>query len=190
MYMSGLSQQDHPEVVVATSGRSSCQTCGESILKGENRVGMVGRSSGVSCMKAIPAPCGETLSARHPAIPSPPSRARPRTRLPAAKRLRTPPHAHAFLPPHPSVDAPAVFRAQHAHRVRAYGPRAVQRGPRWRSDRQRRAAPADADDEDLVRRRSRRKGAPALRLSSGPCPAAAASWHAAFVRWRRSQLRA
>ena len=87
------------------------------------------------------------------------------------------PHAHAFLPPHSSVDAPAVFRAQHAHRVRAYGPRAVQRGPRWRSDRQRRAAPADADDEDLVRRRSRRKGAPALRLSSGPCPAAAASWH-------------
>ena len=65
--MSGLSQQDHPEVVVATSGRSSCQTCGESIGKGENRVGMVGRSSGVSCMKAR----------------------RPRTRLPAAKRLRT-----------------------------------------------------------------------------------------------------
>lgn len=75
--MSGLSQQDHPEVVVATSGRSSCQTCGESIGKGEHRVGMVGRSSGVSCMKARrppprhpvsaltrppsnPAPCGET----------------------------------------------------------------------------------------------------------------------------------
>ena len=49
--MSGLSQKDPPELSEATTGRSKCQRCREPILKGEQRVGMVGRSSGISVRK-------------------------------------------------------------------------------------------------------------------------------------------
>ena len=49
--MSNLSQKDPPELSEAATGRSKCQRCQEPILKGELRVGMVGRSSGISVRK-------------------------------------------------------------------------------------------------------------------------------------------
>ena len=43
--MSNLSQKDPPELSEATTGRSKCQRCREPILKGEQRVGMLTRTS-------------------------------------------------------------------------------------------------------------------------------------------------
>jgi hypothetical protein len=52
-----LSVRDKPQVVVAPTGRASCQTCGDKLEQGAQKVGMVGRSSGVSCMKWMKPDC-------------------------------------------------------------------------------------------------------------------------------------
>jgi len=49
--MSGLNARDEPVVLAAPTGRGKCQTSQEPIAQGELKVGMVGRSSGVTVMK-------------------------------------------------------------------------------------------------------------------------------------------
>jgi len=58
--MSGLSQRDPPELSEASTGRSKCQRCREPILKGDQRVGMVGRSSSISVRKWMHPNCFAT----------------------------------------------------------------------------------------------------------------------------------
>ena len=48
---------DKPEIVLATSGRSSCQVCKEKIAQGTHRVGMPARRSGISVTKWICPEC-------------------------------------------------------------------------------------------------------------------------------------
>ena len=48
---SNLSARDPPVIVKAPTGRGKCQTSQEPIAQGELKVGMVGRSSGVSVIK-------------------------------------------------------------------------------------------------------------------------------------------
>ena len=48
---SGLNARDEPVVLHAPTGRGKCQTSQEPIAQGELKVGMVGRSSGVSVIK-------------------------------------------------------------------------------------------------------------------------------------------
>ena len=58
--MSNLSQRDPPKLDTAPTGRSKCQRCREPIAQGDQRVGMVGRSSGISCMKWMKPNCFAT----------------------------------------------------------------------------------------------------------------------------------
>ena len=48
---SGLNARDEPVILAAPTGRGKCQTSQEPIAQGELKVGMVGRSSGVTVMK-------------------------------------------------------------------------------------------------------------------------------------------
>ena len=55
--MSNLNARDPPELAEATTNRSRCQSCGETIAQGSHRIGMVGRSSGISCRKWMHPSC-------------------------------------------------------------------------------------------------------------------------------------
>ena len=55
--MSGLDSNAPPEISVATTSRSKCQSCKEVIKAGSIRVGMVGRHSGISVRKWLKPQC-------------------------------------------------------------------------------------------------------------------------------------
>ena len=55
--MSGLDNNAPPEIALATTARSKCQSCKEVIDAGSIRVGMVGRHSGISVRKWLHPQC-------------------------------------------------------------------------------------------------------------------------------------